>query len=104
MTQGKLFPDLGEALTPPAQRHSATSRAAAEAVEPRAATLRRAALEAIRAAADGLTDEEGVDATGMGGSTWRPRRVELVGLGLVRDSGRVRKVRSGKRATVWVAV
>lgn len=51
----------------------------------------------------GATDEEAQDALGMGPSTQRPRRVELVGLGLVYDGGGTRPTRSGRKATVWVA-
>jgi len=50
----------------------------------------------------GLTDEEGIDRTGLSPSTYRPRRVELWRANLAADSGRTRRVRSGKRAVVWV--
>jgi hypothetical protein len=49
----------------------------------------------------GGTDEELQDALGMNPNTQRPRRIELVERGLVRDSGRTRKTKSGRRATVW---
>lgn len=90
--------------SPPAQLHSDTSRAARDAIEPRAATLRRAVLEFIRGrGSDGATDEECQDGLGMNPSTQRPRRVELVMTGLVADSGRTRKTKSNRNATVWVA-
>ncbi len=88
---------------PPAQRHSPTSTAAAEAIIPHLPPLRLAVLLAIRGAADGLTDEEGVGVTGLSPNTWRPRRVELMRAGLVVDSGRTRRAKSGRRAVVWVA-
>lgn len=89
---------------PPAQRHSATSREAAAAVEPSAETLRRIVLSAIRGAGDtGLTDEEGQTLLEMTGNTYRPRRRECEQAGLVRDSGRTRSTRSGRKAVVWVA-
>ena len=86
----------------PAQRHSPTSVAAAEAIEPSAATLRGKVLAYLRDSG-GATDEEGMAAIGMGGSTWRPRRCELVVRGLVRDSGQTRLTKSGRKAVVWVA-
>jgi hypothetical protein len=90
---------------PPAQGHSTTSVAAADAIEPAADTLRGKCLDAIRdAGPDGLTDEEGITRTGMSPSTWRPRRVELVEDGFVRDSRRTRPTASGRAAVVWVSV
>lgn len=88
---------------PPAQRHSEPSVAAATAIRPDASRLRAAVLAAI-AAAGGLTDEEGIDHTGLSPSTYRPRRVELVQAGAVADSGTTRPTRSGRKAAVWVAV
>lgn len=87
---------------PPAQWHSRTSTQAADAIKPDASRLRSLVLVAIRER-DGLTDEEGTDATGLPPSTYRPRRVELVQSGLIRDSGRTRPTRSGRKAVVWVA-
>jgi hypothetical protein len=95
--QPSLFDD------PPAQRHSPTSVAAAEAIRAAMPALRRRVLDALEGAGDrGLTDEEGIDGTGMPPSTYRPRRVELWRGGFVEDSGRTRRVRSGKAAVVWV--
>ena len=62
-------------------------------------------LDAIRrAGADGLTDEEMLAAVQLAPSTGRPRRIELVQRGLVRDSGNIRKTASGRSAVVWTAV
>ncbi len=98
MTQGDLFPP------PPAQVHSATSWHASYAIEPKADTLRRVVLEYIRSRGPaGATDEEGIDATGIPASTYRPRRVELLVPGLVIDSGRTRLTRSRRKAVVWTA-
>lgn len=89
---------------PPAQMHSDTSRDAAEAIRPEAANLRAKVYAAIcNAGRDGLTDEEGIERTGLPPSTYRPRRVELVTGGMVVDSGRTRKTASGRKAGVWVA-
>ena len=89
---------------PPAQRHSETSVEAAEAIAPAAATLRLLVLAVLRkAGADGMTDEEMLAATGLQPSTGRPRRIELMQAGHVRDSGRKRETKSGRRAVVWIA-
>lgn len=91
-------------LRPPAQRHSPTSCDAAEAIVGRAGSVRRRVLEAIRSSGSrGLTDEQLQDALQLNPSTARPRRIELVELGLVRDSGRTRPTASGRMAAVWVA-
>ena len=85
------------------QTHSDTSREAARRVAGGAHSLRMKVYELIRSAADGLTDEEIQDALSMNPSTQRPRRVELVRMGLVRDSGIQRLTRSERFATVWIA-
>lgn len=97
--------DPGDAHpTPPAQWHSPTSVEAAEAVEPRAATLRRLVLDYLRGRGPaGATDEEGIDATGLPSSTYRPRRIELWRAGFVADSGTTRLTRAQRRAVVWIA-
>jgi predicted ArsR family transcriptional regulator len=84
------------------QKHSDTSISAAVQIESSAATLRGDILRAIRGS-DGMTDEELQDFLEMNPSTQRPRRIELVEKGLVRDSSRKRKTRSGRTAVVWVA-
>ena len=99
MSARTLFDD------PPAQQHSPTSVAAAEAIAPVAATLRRMVLEAIAAAgADGLTDEEGAERVGIDGNTYRPRRRELEQQSRIRNTGKTRPTKSGRKAVVWVAV
>jgi hypothetical protein len=95
-------PDLFSAQ-PPHQRGSATSEAAAVAIEPRSGTLRRMVLEHLRACgAQGATDDEIQHALDMNPSTQRPRRIELVNSGLVKETSRTRRTRSGRMATVWV--
>ncbi len=94
-----LFDDV-----PPYQRHSVTSRAAAAEILPKAGTLRRLVYDYIFTAGEyGRTDEEAQVYLRLNPSTQRPRRIELVNAGLVRDSGRTRPTRSGRQATVWVA-
>ena len=103
MHQRNLFDQPEPA--PPCQKHSETSRAAAEQIEPRAATLRRAVLDFLRArGAQGATDEEGMTALAMAGNTYRPRRIECFQAGLIVDSGLTRPTRSGRQAVVWVVV
>ena len=87
----------------PYQRHSQTSGEAADAITHKLGELERLVLRKISFAADGLTDEEGMNEAGLSGSTYRPRRVRLVELGRVRDSGRTRKTASGRNAVVWEA-
>jgi hypothetical protein len=89
----------------PAQVHSEPSRSAAVKIEPLAKSLRAAVLGFIRARADvGATDDEIQRGLGMEGSTQRPRRVELVRAGLVREAAAKRQTKAGRSATVWVAV
>ncbi len=105
--QGSLFGGMnchGEVIVPPApsQRHSTTSVAAASEIAPALNDLQVRLLAFLRERGDeGATDEEGIEALGWSPSTYRPRRVELVAKGLVRDQGRQRKCRSGRNAVVW---
>lgn len=91
-------------MTLPYQRHSTTSADAADLARAGAATQRDRVLAAIRAAGSaGLTDEQIADRLELNPSTGRPRRIELVERGQVRDSGRTRATRSGRQAVVWTA-
>ena len=55
-------------------------------------------------AGDSYAKQQGLsDALGLSGSTQRPRRVRLVELGLVRDSGNRRASEARRLCTVWVA-
>jgi hypothetical protein len=101
--QYSLFPGLDP--SPPAQAHSPTSVAAAASVEGvPASTWRQKVYEYIDSQGYlGATDEEVQEALGMNPSTQRPRRVELVRFGVVRDSGVTRKTRSNRSAVVWVS-
>lgn len=88
----------------PFQKHSDTSREAAEAATPSARTLRARVYAAISLSGPrGATDEELQDALKMNPSTERPRRIELVDAGLVVDSLRTRPTHAGRKAVVWVA-
>lgn len=91
--------------TLPYQPHSDTSREAAEKAAPRAMTDSQRVLALFQKwPAIGFTDEELIRFTGMNPSTARPRRIDLVKAGLVRDSGRRRKTLSGSWAVVWEVV
>lgn len=84
------------------QRHSDTSRSAARNIESSASTLRAKVYRFLSVSGEyGATDEELQIALEMNPSTQRPRRIELVEKGLVKDSGRVRKTRSKRNAVVW---
>lgn len=87
----------------PAQEHSPASKSAARAIESPRARLRARVYEVIQRHPEGLTDEKGVEITGMDQNTYRPRRVELVESGAVIDSGKKRLTKSGREATVWVS-
>ena len=86
------------------QKHSPTSRKAWLQILPDAATLRgKVYSHIVKQGVSGATDEEICDALNIGGSTERPRRIELIEGGFVADSARQRHTRSGRLAAVWVA-
>lgn len=83
---------------------SDTRSEAARLIAREAPLLRRRVLELLRAAGpSGATDEQIQIELGMAANTERPRRVELLRAGLVKDSGRRAPVKSGRLAAVWVA-
>lgn len=86
-------------FTAPYQAHSGTSREAASSIRGKSARLRESVLEELRS--NPATDEEIGRILNLEGNTCRPRRVELVDLGLVEDSGQRRKTASGRNAVVW---
>lgn len=91
-------------LFPPSQSHSGTSIRAAVEILPQTETLRRRVLDHLKACPnEGCTDEEIQIETGIDANTERPRRVELVRMGLVVDSGKTRQTKSGRWAAVWIA-
>ena len=89
--------------TLPYQSHSDTSKAAAEEMRPDAETDRTAVLNLLLRVLVGMTDEEIQLALRLNPSTERPRRIELVRAGKVRDSGKKRRTKSGRMATIWEA-
>lgn len=83
---------------------SVSSLRAAKAAVEWAPSARVEVLAYLLLEPEGATDEEIQRDLRMNGSTERPRRVELVELGLVRDSGGTGRTRSGGKATVWEAI
>ena len=87
----------------PYQRTSITSKEAARAIAGHCGPMECELLNAFSAChaagADGLTDDELIEAFGT--HSVRPRRIYLVLIGKLRDTGTMRKTRSGRRATVW---
>ena len=100
-----LFPPTSDNRPGKVRRDApATSSAAALAAEPVSGRTRQRVYACIRAAgAQGRTDQEIQTLLGMGESTERPRRGELVDSVHVEDSKRRRPTRSGYNAIVWVA-
>ena len=84
--------------------HGDTAKAAAKAIKLRSGTQRAAVLlELLQADLrlwHGETDEELQQVLGLGASSERPRRVELVSMGFVEDSGKRRKTNAGLDAVV----
>lgn len=104
MRQAELLGPAGIDPAPPYVKNSDTSKAAAKAMLGKTGSVRRRIYLRIKlAGAYGCTDEQIQVAEGIDPSTERPRRVELVQAGLIRDSGRRRDLKSGRTAVVWIA-
>ena len=88
----------------PYVRGSETSKAPAARALPKAGTKRAQVLDCIKKWRIGLTDEQIQFQLDMPANTERPRRVELVAAGLIKDSKERRKTLSGDLAVVWVVV
>ena len=87
----------------PYAKGSATSKAAATHVAPRAGSMRARILEFIVArGAHGATMEEIEIGLGMKHQTVGPRKRELETAGLIRNAGVERVTTSGCMASVWV--
>ena len=87
----------------PAAKNRPTSVAAAARIEPAVGGLEKRVLQAIVDSPAGLTDEQLQQRLHLKGNTQRPRRVRLLELGLVRDSGERRETESGGSAVVWIS-
>ena len=82
----------------PYQRHSETSRAAAQAARPNARTAREAVMDCIRDHGP-LADREIQNLLGLEGSSERPRRIELAAAGRIEKAGV--KIIDGRSHTTW---
>ena len=103
MTQPDLF-EPSRYPNSPGHRNVDTSIAAAEAVKPKAATLRAGVLECLRKNPDGLTADECAVMMGESVLAVRPRVTELhkAPLNKIIATGQKRKnVTSGLMAKVW---
>jgi hypothetical protein len=93
---------MGEHVGAPYSNET-TSKEAARAIVPSAATLRSQILRFLQQRAEhGATDLEISAALNMKLSTVNPRRGELVDGGKVADSGKRRKTPSNRQSIVWV--
>jgi hypothetical protein len=91
----------------PGFRARDTSKAAADGIAGRAATLRERACALICAHSKlgiGMTADECAADMEESILSVRPRVAELARMGMVKDSGSRRKNASGKAAIVWVSV
>lgn len=106
-TQQTLFANDEPTAVPPTLPHNGTlsSKLAARSMRCSAGAQQQRVLEALQAAGDaGLTDEELQASLNLSGNSERPRRAKLVELGLVRNTGLMRRTKSGHAAVVWAAV
>ena len=96
-----LFPQFDS--LPAHQKHSPTSKAAAEAIKPRIGPMHEKILRVLRMMDEwnGATDEQMQNALKMPANTQRPRRRELQLWGYIIDSGTTRPTQSGRQAVVW---
>ena len=93
------------AVAEPPSSGPETSAAAARRKRASATECREQVREVIRAAGPGgITDEGICQRLCWSGNSVRPRRWELVRLGLVRDTGRTERAASGCRAILWASV
>jgi hypothetical protein len=98
-----LSSDLIGDIVPPHQHHSDTSRAAAMNMMPKFKGLMLNLMRFFKARGElGMTDEEGQYMSGVNGNSYRPGRVKLAEMGMIKDSGARRRTRSGNQAVVWV--
>ena len=87
---------------PAAQEHSATSVAAAWAMYEESTSLRAKVFRFLASRGyRGATDGEIQEVLDMDPSTERPRRIELLDHGHIKNSGATRRTASGHHATVW---
>lgn len=84
---------------PPSVSHSATSRAAAQAMKPNVNMQHQRILAALKRIGP-MTDEEIALAANLSPNSARPRRIELLRLGRISPAGEGR-TSSGRKAQLW---
>ena len=84
-----------------AQEHSETSKEAARAIEPKRTALQRIVLDAIGALGGEATADEIEELLDIGGSSIRPRLVELTESNVLQRTERTRLTRRGRRAFTY---
>jgi hypothetical protein len=90
---------------PPVAGKKYTSQRASQLIFPKVGTLRRRVYDVIAGAgADGATRDEIERLTGLAGSTVRPRVLELIEAGFVRETKDTRETAAGRAAYTLVAV
>lgn len=89
------------AVYPPHQRHSDTSRASAAAAAPKFNARTLDLLGEFRNCPQGMTDEFGQALLKIEGNSYRPMRVTLYKHGYVEDSGNRDRLKSGRFGAVW---
>lgn len=89
------------AVYPPHQRHSDTSRQSAKAAAPKFNARTLDLLAVFRSSPHGLSDEQGQTNLGIEGNSYRPMRVTLYKHGFVEDSGERQTLKSGRKGAVW---
>ncbi len=89
------------AVEPPHQAHSPTSAASAAETKPKFGKNMLKVLAAL-SERDGLTDEEGCEASNMTGNSYRPARVQCENLGLIVKTDATRKTKAGRNAAIYM--
>lgn len=84
----------------PYQRHSETSREAAQSIGTKTPALRATVLSFIKTNGP-VTDSGIIDGLGLPANSVRPRRIELMQRGEIRQEGTMRQA-NGRRAALWV--
>lgn len=86
----------------PYQHRSPTSREAAEAIRPQVPNLQVRVLEFIKANGP-VTDSAIIDGLDLAPNSVRPRRIELMHAGVIRQGGTIVQA-NGRKAATWVIV
>lgn len=98
-TQQGLFDRKQKYPTAPGWKDRDTSEAAAEAIKPKADTLRQKVMTALSLRP--MSTDDTADVLDEDKLAVRPRFSELSAMGLIEDTGRRTRNVSGKMAIVW---